>query len=457
MRVVPSVGVAPLGNYGGAQPTAPLVAASPALDAGNDADCPALDQRGMSRVGTCDIGAYESRGFRMTFQGGAEQTATSLTAFPLPVSAQFFSDFAEPLGPGGVLVIAGPPTGATLSPSATHGLLDAAGWVTKSLTAGSLGGTYAVTITAAGIATPVVGTMTNSSPGSVAKDNFSQALVVSQLPYSTTFDAAGATTAQDDPQLLCVGNQLPNSVWFRYTPNSSELVQINTFGSSYDTVLGVFTGTQGSLTSIGCNDDTSSSTASSLNLNLIAGATYHIEVASYGSTAGSLTLNMRSCGAACRPSIPLMSLPPLSLTTSLADGGSLASPAGVTFTVPPQTASLPTSDALVLAYTTIPWPAKSPGSAPLLAFRLDATVADAFVAPLSNPATVEVQLDPAAVPSGQRAWLFEWSPQGVWLLLPNQHFDPLTGLLTVRTDHPGNFGLAVADIRRTYLPSVGMP
>jgi hypothetical protein len=223
----------------------------------------------------------------------------------------------------------------------------------------------------------------------------------------------------------------------------------------------VFTGAQGSLTSIGCNDD-STGTTSSLNLNLTAGTTYHIEVASFSSTAGALTLNMRSCGAACRPSLPLMNLPPLSLTTSLADGGSIASPTGITFTVPPQTSSFPTTDALTLAYSTIPWPAESPGSAPLLAFRLDAFVADAFVAdasvaPLSNPATVEVQLDPAAVPSGQRAWLFEWSPKGVWLLLPNQHFDPLTGMLTVRTDHPGNFGLTVADIRRTYLPSVGKP
>jgi hypothetical protein len=67
--------LAPLGDYGGpsqthALCTAPGVphpsctAASPALDAGDNAACPAADQRGVERPqppgGGCDIGAYEA-------------------------------------------------------------------------------------------------------------------------------------------------------------------------------------------------------------------------------------------------------------------------------------------------------------------------------------------------------------------------------------------------------------
>lgn len=50
-----------LGNYGGATETVPLLAGSPAIDAGNNATCTETDQRGVSRPqgAACDLGAYE--------------------------------------------------------------------------------------------------------------------------------------------------------------------------------------------------------------------------------------------------------------------------------------------------------------------------------------------------------------------------------------------------------------
>jgi hypothetical protein len=49
-----------LGNYGGFTQTIPLGAGSPAID-GTSSNCPATDQRGVSRSSpACDIGAYES-------------------------------------------------------------------------------------------------------------------------------------------------------------------------------------------------------------------------------------------------------------------------------------------------------------------------------------------------------------------------------------------------------------
>ena len=50
----------PLQDNGGPTPTMALLAGSPAIDAGDDSSCPAVDQRGITRHGAhCDIGAFE--------------------------------------------------------------------------------------------------------------------------------------------------------------------------------------------------------------------------------------------------------------------------------------------------------------------------------------------------------------------------------------------------------------
>lgn len=69
-----------LANNGGPTQTMALSAGSPAINAGNSALCPATDQRGSPRVGTCDIGAFE-------FQG-ASCSAIAITPATLPAGTQ---------------------------------------------------------------------------------------------------------------------------------------------------------------------------------------------------------------------------------------------------------------------------------------------------------------------------------------------------------------------------------
>ncbi|WP_345309022.1 choice-of-anchor Q domain-containing protein [Candidatus Villigracilis saccharophilus] len=54
----------PLANNGGPTQTMALLSGSPAINAGDDADCEATDQRGVTRPqgSHCDIGAYEANG-----------------------------------------------------------------------------------------------------------------------------------------------------------------------------------------------------------------------------------------------------------------------------------------------------------------------------------------------------------------------------------------------------------
>ncbi|TGO03248.1 hypothetical protein PN36_10355 [Candidatus Thiomargarita nelsonii] len=52
----------PLQDNGGPTQTYALLTGSPAIDAGTNDGCPNTDQRGVTRHGTCDIGAYEYQG-----------------------------------------------------------------------------------------------------------------------------------------------------------------------------------------------------------------------------------------------------------------------------------------------------------------------------------------------------------------------------------------------------------
>ena len=83
----------------------------------------------------------------------------------------------------------------------------------------------------------------------------------------------------------------PNSsVWYSFTAPTDGQIYIDTLNSSFDTVLGIWTGTRGNLSLVGCNDDISPNLQSELNVDLTAGITYYIEVGKFFNylTAASL-------------------------------------------------------------------------------------------------------------------------------------------------------------------------
>jgi hypothetical protein len=119
-------------------------------------------------------------------------------------------------------------------------------------------------------------------------DDFDTPLVIPSLPFTIMTDTTGATSALDDPAFTVCGLAPGNAtLWFAFTPATNGSLVVDTLGSTYNTVLGVWYGTRGSLGTLGCNDDAGSTLQSRLVASLTAGTTYYIEVAEYSGTLDS--------------------------------------------------------------------------------------------------------------------------------------------------------------------------
>jgi len=94
-----------------------------------------------------------------------------------------------------------------------------------------------------------------------------------------------------------------HSAWWRFTPASSGNVTISTAGSSFDTVLSVYTGSSlTALNRVAFNDDFGGTSQSSVTFAATAGTQYQIAVASYyDGTTGSISLGVTGGGGSVTP------------------------------------------------------------------------------------------------------------------------------------------------------------
>ena len=108
-------------------------------------------------------------------------------------------------------------------------------------------------------------------------DDFSGATVIGSLPYTDSISVRDAVVMDStDPVNNCSGDDT-RSIWYSFTPASSMWVDANTFGSGNDTTLTAYTGTNGNLSQLACNDDASWK-ESRLILSLTGGTTYYFMV-----------------------------------------------------------------------------------------------------------------------------------------------------------------------------------
>lgn len=124
-------------------------------------------------------------------------------------------------------------------------------------------------------------------------DNITAAKVISSLPFDDSMNAAGASNETAEVSPSCGVSS--NSVWYKYTPSTTQNVSFATLKSSYDTVLSVWTGNTHPLTEVLCNDDAITSDdqekTSQVALTLNAGTPYFINVSGNYGASGSLILH----------------------------------------------------------------------------------------------------------------------------------------------------------------------
>lgn len=169
--------VGPLGNYGGTTHTLPLLPGSPAINAGTTTggDIPSVDQRGIGRVGSPDIGAFESRGFTLSQVSGNSQSAVVGTQFASPLMVEVTAHQAIEPVVGGHVHFSAPTSGASAVPATPAASITSGGQAQTLVTANATaGGPYSVTASAAGTTPASVDfSLTNTPAGNPACAGFS--------------------------------------------------------------------------------------------------------------------------------------------------------------------------------------------------------------------------------------------------------------------------------------------
>ncbi len=99
--------------------------------------------------------------------------------------------------------------------------------------------------------------------------------------------------ASTDGSTSCGNSDSSRDVWYYYYAPCSGVLNIDTYGSDYDTVLSAHTGCTGTAANtITCNDDANAPERwSAISLSVDAGQVYRIRVAGYSTAFGNFVLN----------------------------------------------------------------------------------------------------------------------------------------------------------------------
>jgi hypothetical protein len=232
-----------------------------------------------------------------------------------------------------------------------------------------------------------------------ANDNFAGSINITSTPFTDTKDSSGATAQSSDPNLAAFSTCVPagsgqsNTIWYKFVPTGSGTANIDTIGSSYDSVLSVWSGTsQTALTPVACNDDINPGIviqSQLTNVPLTAGTTYYIMVSSFGALdpnpvafGGKSVLNFSFSGTSGGGVSTTTAL--TSSSTNIASGGSITFTATVTGT---GTGASPTGTVQFMNGSTVLGTAQTctavSGSTPKCTATLTTTLA--FFAPPTGP------------------------------------------------------------------------
>jgi hypothetical protein len=128
-------------------------------------------------------------------------------------------------------------------------------------------------------------------PQDPVNDHFVNAIELTNTTGSVTWSSLRATKESGEP--LHAGNEGGSSIWGRWTAPADGAIALNTAGSAFDTLLGVYIGDRvNALTNVAFSDDdaTTGATSSLISLAVHTGVTYHIAVDGYAGAQGQVRL-----------------------------------------------------------------------------------------------------------------------------------------------------------------------
>ena len=129
---------------------------------------------------------------------------------------------------------------------------------------------------------------TRPPPGETRPPNdlFSNALAISGPSGRTMGSNAGASVETGEP------GQGASSVWWQWRPTSSGTATVDTVASSFDTTLGVYTGTRVDALRKLAESDDDVGLQSRVILDVTAGTVYRLRVAGFSGSSGTATGNI---------------------------------------------------------------------------------------------------------------------------------------------------------------------
>jgi len=150
--------------------------------------------------------------------------------------------------------------------------------------------------------TALMGLVTISGHTQPANDMFANRIVIVGTNIVVTGNNVAATRETGEP--YHAGNRGGASVWWSWQATTNGVATISTYGSSFDTILGVYTGSSVSqLTTIASNDDDpDGDLTSAVAFDVAPNQVYQIAVDGYDGDSGDVTLSVQLAPPA--PPIP---------------------------------------------------------------------------------------------------------------------------------------------------------
>ena len=127
--------------------------------------------------------------------------------------------------------------------------------------------------------------------GYQSADYFSNRISINPLASPVTGSNSNATREAGEP--LHDGKPGGKSIWYTWHASFTGVISLTTLGSSFDTLLAVYTGTNvADLTPVAADDDSGGYFTSLVTFNCVAGADYQIAVDGFQGASGTVTLGL---------------------------------------------------------------------------------------------------------------------------------------------------------------------